>query len=104
LFSFSKVAGFHINASSWLSGPAWKCGVDISVTNALKNDLYFVSFHSGVHLYPNQQLICLQNIRNFSTIQYVEMWSRHVGFSFFQFSLVLIGYNCISTRKMFYIC
>jgi hypothetical protein len=50
LFSFSKEARFHINASSWLSGPAWKCGVDISVTNALKNDLYFVSFHSGVHL------------------------------------------------------
>jgi hypothetical protein len=44
----------------------WKCGLDISVTTALKNDLFSVFILAWI--YPNQQLICLQNIPNLSTM------------------------------------
>jgi hypothetical protein len=45
----------------------WKCGLDMPVTTALKNDLFSVfSYWRGI--YPNQQLICFQNIPNLSTI------------------------------------
>jgi hypothetical protein len=46
----------------------WKCGLDISVTTALKNDLFSGFFFILVWFYPNQQLICLQNIPNLSTM------------------------------------
>jgi hypothetical protein len=43
-----------------------KCGLDMSVTSALKNGLFSVFMLASI--YPNQLLICSQNIPNLSTM------------------------------------